>query len=146
MTRLVPQLQTGSARTALAACALCTLPAHAASTEGIEFGGYWRAGYNTASAVTAQELVTRKLSWKDFVDTLQGLTGEASDSQDLPGIKTTRHSRNPSYFQLKLGQRFTNAVEAKLRLDSYGPFAHEVSDYSADTSAKTAANLRVRDL
>lgn len=146
MTRLVPQLQTGPVRSVVAACALCTLPARAASTEGFEFGGYWRAGYNTASAVTAQELVTRKLSWKDFVDTLQGLTGEASDSQDLPGLKTTRHSRNPSYFQLKLGQRFSNALEAKLRLDSYGPFAHDVSESSADTSAKTAANIRVRDL
>lgn len=144
MTRLVPQRYLISGGTALLACAL--FPNTARPDEGFEFGGYWRAGYNTASAVTAQELVTRKLSWKDLVDTLQGLTGEASDSQEIPGIKTTRHARTPTYLQLKLGQRFSNGVEAKLRLDSYGPMAHEVSESTADTSAKTAANLRVRDL
>jgi maltoporin len=121
-------------------------PQFALANEGFEFGGYWRVGYNTASAVTAQELVTRKLSWKDFVDTLQGLTGEASDSQDLPGMKTTRHSRSPTYFQLRMGQRFSNGVDAKLKLDSFGPFFHELADTSAEAAVKNSVNLRVRDL
>lgn len=121
-------------------------PAWAQASDGFEFGGYWRAGYNTASAVSGSDLITRKISFKDFVDTLQGLTGEASDTQDLAGIKTTRHAHNPTYFLLKLGQRFSNGVEARFRMDSFGPMAHEVSESTADTSAKNAANLRVRDL
>ena len=122
------------------------VPGSATANEGFEYGGYWRVGYNTASAVTAQELVTRKITWRDFVDTLQGLTGEASDTQDLPGLKTTRHSRSPTYFQLRLGQRFSNGVDAKLKLDSFGPFFHELADTSADASAKSTVNLRARDL
>jgi len=144
MARLVPQLRLGACLTALA-WGLSTLPI-ARADDGFEFGGYWRAGYNTASAVTAQELVTRKLSWKDFVDTLQGLTGEQSDSQDLPGLKTTRHAHNPTYFQVRLGQRFSNGVDAKFRLDSFGPLFHELADTSAEANVKNAANLRVRDL
>ncbi|NBX18060.1 MAG: hypothetical protein EBR09_11910 [Proteobacteria bacterium] len=144
MTRLVTFRSVCKPCYATGLCAVASLPAFA--NDGFEYGGYWRAGYSTASAVTAQELVTRKLSWKDFVDTLEGLTGEASDSQDLPGIKTTRHSKNPTYLQLKLGQRFSNGVETRLKLDTFGPMAHDVSESSADTSTKTAANIRVRDL
>lgn len=125
---------------------LCSTPIVAHATEGFEFGGYWRAGFNTASSVTAQEFVTRKVSWTDFVDTLQGLTGEASDSQELIGLKTTRHARSPSYFQLRMSQRFSNGVDAKLKLDSFGPLFHELADTSADAPQKNAANLRVRDL
>lgn len=144
MTRLVSNRSVYTPGAALGLFALAPLTALA--NDGFEFGGYWRAGYNTASVVTAQELVTRKLSWRDFVDTLEGLTGEASDTQDLPGLKTTRHSRNPTYLQLKLGQRFSNGVEARFKLDSFGPMAHDISESSADSSTKTAANLRVRDL
>ena len=144
MTRLVIFRSVFRPVPAIGLFALAPLTAFA--NDGFEYGGYWRAGYNTASAVTAQELLTRKISWKDFVDTLEGLTGEASDSQDLPGLKTTRHSRNPTYLQLKLGQRFSNGVETRLKLDSFGPMAHEISESTADTSAKTAANIRVRDL
>jgi maltoporin len=145
MTRLVCKTTPAYAGPA---AALFTLfwPAVGHANEGFEFGGYWRAGYNTASAVTAQELVTRKVSWKDFVDTLQGLTGEASDVQDLPNMKTTRHARSPSYFQLRLSQRFSNGVDAKFGLDSFGPFFHDLADTSADSAVKNSLNLRVRDL
>ena len=145
MTRLVSKLTTFPSGITLTL--LLALQAEKASAnEGFEFGGYWRAGYNTSSAVTAQELVTRKISWKDFVDTLQGLTAEASDTQDLAGMKSTRHSRSPSYFQLRMGQRFSNGVDAKLKLDSFGPFFHELADTSADASTRNSVNLRVRDL
>ena len=73
MTRLVPKMTLIPGGTALLVL-LMIQPQSAFANEGFEFGGYWRVGYNTSSAVTAQELVTRKLSWKDFVDTLQGLT------------------------------------------------------------------------
>lgn len=126
--------------------ALLSLPWSAQATEGFEFGGYWRAGFNTASSVTAQEFVTRKVTWTDFVDTLQGLTGEASDTQELLGLKTTRHARSPSYFQMRMSQRFSNGVDAKLKLDSFGPLFHELADTSADAPQKNAVNLRVRDL
>lgn len=144
MTRLVPKYALVPAGISLF-LVLSMSSQQALANEGFEFGGYWRVGYNTSSAVTAQELVTRKLSWKDFVDTLQGLTAEASDTQDLPGMKTTRHSRSPSYFQMRMGQRFSNGVDAKLKLDSFGPFFHELSDTSAE-AAKNSVNLRVRDL
>ncbi|MEY2986695.1 MAG: hypothetical protein RJB13_216 [Pseudomonadota bacterium] len=118
----------------------------AEASEGFEFGGYWRAGFNTASSVTAQEFVTRKVTWTNFVDSLKGFTGEASDRQELLGLKTTRHSRSPSYFQMRLSQRFSNGVDAKLKFDSFGPFFHEIADTSADAPQKNAVNLRVRDL
>lgn len=145
MTVLVPKTRTVPSGI-LFFLGFSLVSATATANEGFEYGGYWRVGYNTASAVTAQELVTRKITWRDFVDTLQGLTGEASDTQDLPGMKTTRHSRSPTYFQLRLGQRFSNGVDAKLKLDSFGPFFHELADTSADANAKNSVNLRVRDL
>jgi maltoporin len=144
MTRLVIFRSVYMPTATFGLCAMASLSAFA--NDGFEYGGYWRVGYNTASAVTAQELVTRKLSWRDFVDTLEGLTGEASDTQDLPGLKTTRHSRNPTYFQLKLGQRFSNGVETRLKLDSFGPMAHDISESTAETTARNSANIRVRDL
>ena len=88
-----------------------------------EVNGYWRLGFNTSPTYL-----------EDASDT-QGY-GQFGD------LKTSRHTRNPSYFWLQMKRTFENASEGVVKIDSEGKLPHENGTWG-DPKANI---LRVRDL
>jgi maltoporin len=68
----------------------------------IEFGAYWRLGYQTD------------------LNPLQA--NRATQGNHLP---TTRHARNPNYFDLQLGKAFENGARVKFAVDNEGYTPHQ---------------------
>lgn len=90
----------------------------------IEFGGYWRLGYQTD------------------INPLQ-----ANRSNQGTEVPTSRHTRNPSYFDLRLGKTFENGSQVKFTIDNDGYTPHQ-DGFAAPESENALAlrDFRVRDL
>lgn len=136
-SRTPASLFTGAAL-ALAVAAFPGLPgsAHAEEPAGkakvelppIEFSGYWRLGYQT------------DLNPLHANQSTQGTTAP-----------TSRHIRNPNYFDLQLGKSFSNGARVKFAVDSdanpgFSPHQDDSWDVSKDPEAVNNRLLRVRDL
>ena len=90
----------------------------------LEYGGYWRLGYQT----DANPL-------------------QANRSTQGTMAPTSRHIRNPSYFDLRLGKTFENGARIKLTVDNDGYTPHQDGFAKAQTADDLAfRDPRVRDL
>lgn len=101
-----------------AVCFATSVSAHAIDlSNGFEFSGYWRAGFNTAGNILQQP-------------------ADAQGDIDAP---TSRHIRNPSYFRVGFAKTFENKMKAEFSFDSPDlyPFPHQSNEWGKNGSFRT---------
>lgn len=92
-----------------------------------EVNGYWRLGINTSPT---------------YLEDTGNTSGNTQGYGQFGDLKTSRHTRGPSYFWLQMKRKFEDESEAVVRIDSEANLVHENGTWSDPESNM----LRVRDL
>jgi len=134
----------------IASAAAAALTSTAFADEGYQFSGIWRAGFNTASPFTGREFVDGT-GGNSFYNFFERLTLEASDTQNSPRLKTSRHARDPNYLKLQFVKTFPSEAKVVFGIDTKSlaqeTTTQKLSSSDDETSALPSLNsFRIRDL